>query len=131
MINRFDSFLVKVAASTEYDQLRREQFEKLRNIHEAVAKTRPKTWKEREIERLAGKQYTPGQLARAGAIGSVFGTGAGLMGAAIEGGRKGLAGAIKQPRRMLSNAARGAVFGAAIPAVKRYSDVRAAESGWY
>lgn len=127
MINRLDSFLVKVASLEEY----RRELEARRNIRKALKATAPKTRKEQQVEQLAGKQYTAGQLARGGAIGAGFGAAAGLAEGAIGGGRKGLAGAVKNPRQLMGRAVTGALFGAAVPAAKRYSDVQAAEGGWY
>lgn len=134
-MNRLDMFTVKVAGSlsdlqAEIQKRKRER-EKSQNIRNALNRSRPKSRREKQVEQLAGKQYTGGQLARGGAIGAGMGGIGHLIGSSIEGGRKGLAGALKNPRQIASSAMRGALVGAVVPALKRNADVRAAEGGWY
>lgn len=129
MINRNDMFMVKVAAMS-WEEWQRER-RKRQNIQRALMKRQAKTYKERQVERLAGKQYTGGQMARGGAIGAGIGTVGHVIGEAIQGGRKGLAGAIRDPRALAASAMKGTLVGAVVPTLKRKADVRAAEGGWY
>lgn len=136
MINRNDEFLIKVAELSWSDwEKKRKQREKERlhrmNIRRALAKQQPKSYKEMQVERLAGRQYTPGQIARGGAIGAGVGTVGHILGEAIQHGRKGVAGAIKNPRALLSSAMKGTLVGSVVPTLKRKADVKAAETGWY
>ena len=127
MVNRLDMFLVKVAEASD----KKDRWTRMRNIRAAVRKSRPKTWEERQAEQLAGRQHTAGQLARGALIGAGFGAGAGLSEAAISKGMKGVAGSVKNPRQLIGRAVTGALFGAGVPAARRYVDIRAAEGGWY
>lgn len=127
-MNRLDTFMVKAAgAFDDWQQERR----KSHNIREALKRSEAKSYREHQVERLAGRQYSGGQLARGGAIGAGFGAAANLAGSLIEGGKKGLAGSLKNPRRMVSSALKGSVVGAVVPSLKRKADVRAAEEGWF
>lgn len=129
MINRHDMFMVKVA-NMNWEQWQKER-KKRQNIRKALMKRQPKTLKDRHVERLAGKQYTGGQMARGGAIGAGVGTVGHVLGEAIKGGKKGLAGAIRNPRALAASAMKGTLVGAVVPTLKRKADVRAAEGGWY
>lgn len=129
MINRHDMFMVKVAAMT-WDEWQKERRKRL-NIRKALIKQQPKTYKQRQIEQLTGRQYTPGQIARGGAIGAGVGMAGTLLTRGIEHGKGALKSALRSPRTMGASAVRGALIGAAIPSLKRRADVSAAEGGWY
>jgi hypothetical protein len=129
MINRHDMFMVKVANMT-WEQWQKER-RKRQNIRKALQKREPRTYKERQVERLAGRQYTGGQMARGGAIGAGVGAAGKILGDVIQSGRKGLAGALKSPRALAAAAMKGTLVGAVVPTLKRKADVRAAETGWY
>jgi len=133
MINRNDEFMVKVAELSWENTRQRMEKERLKrlNIRRALAKQEPKTVKEMQIERLAGRQYTPGQMVRGGLIGAGVGAVGHVLGETIQRGGKGLVGAVKNPRAILSSAARGSLIGSVIPTLKRKADVKAAETGWY
>lgn len=130
MINRHDRFMVKVAATMSWEQWQKER-RKRQNIRRALMKQEPKTYKERQVERLAGRQYTTGQMARGGAIGAGVGAVGHVLAEGIRKGTKGLAGAVRSPRDLAAAAMRGTLVGAVVPTLKRKADVRAAEGGWY
>lgn len=128
MLNRHDLFMIKVAMS--YDEWQEER-RKQSNIRKALSKSKTRSARDRQVERLAGKQYTGGQVFRGGLIGAGVGTAGQVLGDAIEGGKKGLVRGVKNPRRLLSSAARGSLVGSIIPTLKRRADVAAAEGGWF
>ena len=99
----------------------------LRTIRGQIRDTKPETAKEKAVERLAGKKYTPGQYARRAGVGAVIGSGAQAVGSLIEGGRARKAGF--KPRALGRAAAIGALFGSAIPAASRLADIEAAKRG--
>lgn len=98
----------------------------LRKIRGELREAKPQTAKEKAIERLAGREYTPGQYARRAGVGALVGTGAQAAGTLIEGSRK--AGGLR-PRALGRAAAVGALFGSAIPAASRLADIEAAKRG--
>lgn len=129
MLNRFDMFMVKVA-ETAYDRWKRDR-QRSKNIQKALNRSRPKSRKEMQVERLAGRQYTAGQMARGGTIGAGVGAVGRVMAEGIQHGKKGLVGTIKNPRKMLASAVQGTLVGSVVPTLKRKADVAAAEGGWY
>jgi len=128
MINSYDMFIVKVALSMQDED---EEERQLENIDKSIEKVRPKTYKDQQIEYIAGKQLTGGQLARGAGIGAGVGISSSLLRGAIEEGKKGVAGYVKNPRKMLASAVGGSLIGGALPALRRYMDVKSAEGGWY
>ncbi len=104
------------------------RYREYRTIKGQLKKTKPKTKKERAVEQLAGKEYTPGQYARRAGIGAIVGAGAQGLGTVIEGKSARAAGGLK-PRALGRAAAVGALFGSAIPAASRLADIEAAKRG--
>lgn len=129
MINRHDSFIVKVAAMT-LSEWQKERT-KRKNIRAALKRSGAKSRREKQVERLAGRQFTAGQVARAGTIGSGVGLIGEGLGEAIRGGKAGLLKAIRDPRRMAAAGVRGALIGSVVPTLRRKSDVVAAERGLF
>lgn len=129
MINRNDEFMIKVAASS-WQEWEKERVRRA-NIRKALAKNQPQSYKDRQVERLAGKQYTGGQMARGGAIGAGIGMLGQVLGEGITGGKAGFVRSLKNPRAMAAAGMRGTLVGAVVPTLKRKADVQAAEGGWY
>lgn len=101
----------------------------LRKIEGQLKQMRPKTEKEKKIERLTGRRWTPGQYARGAAIGAGVGTVGHVIGSAIEGAGKGKFKSLVAPRRIARTAAIASLYGAALPAARRIADVEAAKRG--
>lgn len=101
----------------------------LRRIEGQLKQMRPKTKKEKKIELLTGRKWTPGQYARGAAVGSGVGVVGHVVGSAIEGAGKGSFRKLMAPRKVARTAAIASLYGAAIPAVRRLADIEAAKRG--
>lgn len=130
MINRHDMFMVKVAAVMSWEEWQKER-RRRQNIRAAIQKSEAKNPKDRQVEQLAGRQYTAGQMGRAGAIGAGIGAVGDAVGSGIREGKAGFVKALKNPRQLGAAAFRGALIGSVVPTLKRKADVSAAERGWF
>ena len=98
-------------------------------IEGQLEQVKPKTKREKRIERLTGRKWTPGQYIRGGAIGAGIGTAGHVVVAAIEGAGKGKMRELMAPRKVARTAAIATMYGAALPAARRIADVEAAKRG--
>lgn len=94
-----------------------------------LKKVEAKSERERQIERLTGRKWTPGQYARGAGIGAAVGTAGHVIGSLIEGMGKGRVAELMAPRRVARTAAIASLYGAALPAARRIADVEAAKRG--
>jgi hypothetical protein len=118
--------MIKVAAEKTYREKRKE----LRVLKRQVKKITPKTEREKKIERLAGKKWTPGQYLRGAGIGGAVGALGHVAGTAIEGtAPKSFRSVALSPRALTRSAAIGALYGAALPAATRLANIEAAKRG--
>jgi hypothetical protein len=129
--------------------------EQRKNIRKALRVVKPRSKSEADVQELAGRAMTPGQVVRRGAIGALGGTGAGVLGGLVTGSpltvRKAVEGLLEKgqkiptkaqlrlaqsqatfgPRRMLAGAIGGTAFGLGIPYLQRKADIEAARRGQF
>lgn len=120
--------------------------EEKRNIRKTLKVIKPRSRTEEQVQEIAGRPLTKGQIIRRGLIGAGGGIGLGVahglitkqpltVGRAVSKkvmsreAAKGLA--TFSPQRLLSGAATGSVFGLGIPLVQRQADIEAARRGQF
>jgi len=119
-------------------KLTRSEASQIRKQLKALA---PRTKTEKQVEDLAGRQLTKGQLARYITIGAVLGGGMGLVRKGLKAGTGGMIGGLKtlkeHPVRaplsvagdVIGDVTTGAVYGGVLPVARRAADIEAARRG--
>jgi hypothetical protein len=131
-------FMLKLAEKTIWEKIKKRisgvkkpaaKKRENRLIKKQLKEMKPKTRREKQIERLTGRKWSPGQYGRGAAIGAGVGTAGHVVGSLIEGAGKGTVKELLTPRKVARTAAIASLYGAAIPALRRAADVEAAKRG--
>ena len=119
--------------------------EEKKNVRKTLKVIRPRSRTDEQVQEIAGRPWTAGQMARRGVIGAGGGIAAGTLQGLITGAPLTVGRAVKKgtlpsiargaallsPRRLAAGGIGGATFGLAIPLIQQMADREAAKRGQF